>query len=133
VERHLRPVEASGYHLHIQLPVTLAGIQEPKPDIAVVRGSPEDYPGRHPGPPDIEAVIEVSDSTLDYDPGIGLYWIINLPESQIEVYEQPLPQEGRYAVRTDYHPGQTLRLRLDAALLELAVADVLPPAGAAQG
>src|SRR5262249_19419902 len=29
VERLLRPVEASGCHLHIQLPVTLAGIQEP--------------------------------------------------------------------------------------------------------
>ncbi len=95
LDRLLRPAEACGYHLHLQLPVTLAGIQEPEPDVAVVRGSPEDYQGRHPGPQDIGAHIEVSDSTLDYDrttkqrldatAGIGLYWIINLPESQIEV------------------------------------------------
>jgi Uma2 family endonuclease len=143
LERLLRPVEACGCHLHLQLPVTLAGIQEPEPDLAVVRGSPEDYQGRHPGPQDLVAVIEVADSTLDYDrttkqrlyaaAGISPYWIINLPEGQIEVYDQPLPQEGRYAVRTAYQPGQTVPLRIAAAPpVEVAVAQVLPPV-AAQG
>src|SRR5262249_4645357 len=38
-ERQLPGVEAFGFHLHVQLPVTLGNIQEPEPDITVVRGS----------------------------------------------------------------------------------------------
>ncbi len=44
-------------------------------------------------------MVEVSDSTLDHDRNdkaplyararIGAYWIINLPESRIEVYREP--------------------------------------------
>jgi hypothetical protein len=141
-ERQLRGVEDMGWHLHVQLPVTLGAIQEPEPDISVVRGRVEEYLTRHPGVADILAAVEVSDSTLDYDQttkqrlyataSIPLYWIVNIPNDRIEVYEQPLADEGRYSTRTDYPRGQTVSLRLsETNLLCIVVADVLPPLGTA--
>jgi hypothetical protein len=137
-ERQLRGVEAFGFHLHVQLPVTLGTTQEPEPDITVVRGRAEDYQGRHPGPTDIGALLEVSDSTLDYDrttkqrlyaaAGIAPYWIVNIPDRRIEVYDQPVIAEGRYALRTDYQPEQTLRLTLSPTdFVEVQVSQILPP------
>jgi len=137
-ERQLRAVEAYGFHLHVQLPVTLGAIQEPEPDVSVVRGKAEDYLERHPGQADILALVEVSDSTLEYDrttkqrlfaaAGIGTYLIVNLPDERIEVYQQPLVSEGRYAARTDYVAGQTLRLVLSPTQqVEFQVSHVLLP------
>jgi hypothetical protein len=138
-QRAQRAVEDFDAHLHVQLPVTLSALQEPEPDLAVVRGRPEDYQTRHPGPEDIRALLEVSDTTLEYDrttkqrlyaaAGVGVYWILNLPENQIEVYEQPLPGEGRYAVRTDFRSGQVVRLVLGSGQqIDVAVEQLLPPA-----
>jgi Uma2 family endonuclease len=57
-------------------------------------------------------VIEVADSSLDYDrstkqlfyatAGIPVYWIANLIDKSIEVYEQPDSRTGKYVVRHDY-------------------------------
>ncbi len=133
-----------GCFLRIQLPVTLSDTSEPEPDIAVVKGSPEDYANHHPGPADLMAAIEVAISSLQFDrttkqqkyasASIRQYWIVNLSENEIEVYEEPLTAEGRYARRTDYQAGQTIQLGLDAAhAIEVRVADVLPPPGAVPG
>jgi len=134
--RQLQPVASHGYHLHPQLPVTLADMQEPEPDLAVVRGQAEDFLDRHPRSSDLLASIEVSDTTLDYDrttkqrlyaqAGIVLYWIVNIPEGQIEVYERPIPAEGRYAVRKDFGRGQLVRLEIGNAAIEVPVDQVIP-------
>lgn len=136
-DRLLRVVEAHGCHLHVQLPVTLSINQEPEPDLGIVRGGPEDYQHRHPGPADVIALIEVADSSLAYDrttkqrlyasAGISPYWIVNLVDNQIEVYQQPLPSEGRYATRTDFRPTQTIELILGPTqTIQIRVSDVLP-------
>jgi hypothetical protein len=54
---------------------------------------------RSPGPESIGLVVEVADSSLEQDceikariyarAGIRLYWIINLVESKLEVFEHP--------------------------------------------
>ncbi len=67
LQRLFREVEGRGYHLHSQLPVTLGGIQEPEPDLALVRGREEDYERRHPAAADLAAIMEVSDSSLTWD------------------------------------------------------------------
>jgi Uma2 family endonuclease len=50
-------------------------------------------------------VIEVSDSSLRLDrrkaaiyaaSGVLEYWLVNLPERQIEVHRRPIAQERRY-------------------------------------
>ena len=67
LQRPFRKVEDWGYHLHSQLPVTLGATQEPEPDLAIVRGRPEDYVDHHPQAADIVAIMEVADSSLAYD------------------------------------------------------------------
>jgi hypothetical protein len=72
--------------------------KEPEPDVAIVRGRLEDYSDRHPGPADVWLVIEVADTTLVTDrfkaqlyaeAGIPVYWIVNLLERVVEVYQDP--------------------------------------------
>ncbi|BBD70059.1 MULTISPECIES: Uma2 family endonuclease [Nostoc] len=82
-----------------QDPITLPSQSEPEPDVAVARGKDEDYLAHHPYPEDIFLVIEISDSTLDYDQttklkiyaeaAISDYWIVNLNVRQLERYSQP--------------------------------------------
>ena len=126
-----------GCHLQIQLPVTLSDLFEPEPDGAVVRGTPEDFRDRLPGATDTLAVIEIADSSLDYDrttkqqmyaqAGIPTYWIVNIPERTIEVYGSPLAAAGRYRQRTDFRAGDTVRLELaEGRWLDVAVDEVLP-------
>ncbi|MBD2412336.1 hypothetical protein FACHB389_25105 [Nostoc calcicola FACHB-389] len=82
-----------------QDPITLPNQSEPEPDVVIARGKDEDYLPHHPYPEDILLVIEISDTTLDYDQttkrslyaeaGIYHYWIMNLPARQLECYSQP--------------------------------------------
>ncbi len=112
------PCESACCHVQIQLPVTLNTINAPEPDVAIVRRSEEDYADRHPGPADLPLVIEVALSSLSIDrttkqrlyatAGIPQYWLVNIPDSQVEVYEQPDMASGEYAQKTVYGPGQTI-------------------------
>ena len=82
-----------------QDPITLPNQSEPEPDVAIARGKDEDYLAHHPYPEDIFLVIEISDSTLDFDQTTKLeiyaeakisdYWIVNLNVRQLERYSQP--------------------------------------------
>jgi Uma2 family endonuclease len=134
LERRLEPFDC---HLQLQLPVTLSETSEPEPDAAVVKGQPEAYADHHPTAADVIAVTEVADSSLRFDrstkqrqyalAGIGQYWIVNLAENQIEVYQEPLVAEGRYLRRDDYRPGQVLSLALGSSVtIEVAVSEILP-------
>ncbi len=127
--------ESAGFYLRIQLPVTLNDINAPEPDIAVVRGTEEDYADHHPGSADLPLVIEVADSSLGTDrstkqrlyatAGLPQYWLINLPESQVEVYEQPDSTSGKYAHQTILKPSQTLLWNLlPTQRLEINVSDL---------
>ncbi|MDF5729805.1 MAG: Uma2 family endonuclease [Rhizonema sp. PD38] len=82
-----------------QDPITLSNQSEPEPDVVIARGRDEDYLAHHPYPRDILLTIEISDKTLDYDQatklslyaeaGISHYWIVNLPDRQLERHSQP--------------------------------------------
>lgn len=77
-----------------QDPVILNDYSEPQPDIAVLRYRDDFYSGSHPGPGDILLLIEVSDTTYEYDrkvkllryarAGVPEVWIVNLEAQQIE-------------------------------------------------
>ena len=116
-------------------PIRIPAYDEPEPDVAVVRGSNEDYRHRHPGPADVGLLVEVSLTTLDLDrgqklaayatAGIPIYWIVNLVDRQVEVYTGPGP--GAYQARVDYKPGQAVPLVIDGQHLgDIAVDDILP-------
>jgi Uma2 family endonuclease len=111
----------------VQNPIKLDARTLPQPDIAVLRPRPDYYNTAHPGPGDIYLIIEVADSSLDYDRktksmiyaryGIADYWIVNLPGQQIEVHREP--RDGAYRTTTRYSHGDTLTLLAfpDVALL----------------
>ncbi len=100
-------VQALGLHVRTQQPITLPTGSEPEPDGAIVRGPAEDFGSHHPGPSEILCVIEVADSSLDYDrttkqriyaaAGIPQYVLINLVDRVIEVRREPDAKRGVYA------------------------------------
>jgi Uma2 family endonuclease len=131
LERLLSP----GWTWRLEQPVRIPAYNEPEPDIAIVRGSDDDYKHRTPAPVDVGLLVEVSESNLDRDQGeklsayatgnIPVYWIVNLVDSQVEVYTGPCP-EG-YRSRQVFNPGQTVPVVIDGIEVgRIAVADILP-------
>ena len=125
-----------GWYFAVQDPITLED-SEPEPDLAIVRGTPDDHQG-HPMAQDLSLIIEVSDSSLDYDEvvkkelyalnGIVEYWIVNIPDRQIQVYTEPVQREGRadYRHQTIYLAGDSVPVVLDGREYgRIAVADIL--------
>jgi len=89
-----------GWVLRQEGPLTLAD-SEPEPDLAVVRGSAEDYWTAHPAT--AQLVIEVAVSSLEIDrlkaliyseAAVQEYWIVCPETKQVEVYRQPSGAEG---------------------------------------
>ncbi len=92
----LKPLRTS---LRCQNPIRLSNTNEPEPDLALVTSHQHQYRDAHPGPSDILLLIEVADSTLEYDlktkaplyakHGIPVYWVLDLEGQKLEVFFQP--------------------------------------------
>jgi Uma2 family endonuclease len=118
----LRDRLPEGWIVRTRSPVT-TDESEPEPGLVVAADLGDRYFQVHPSPKDVALVVEVSDTTLWKDRevkariyargGIPAYWIVNLPERQIEVYTDP--QAGKspiYRQREDYGPGQAVPLTI---------------------
>ncbi|HKI17791.1 MAG TPA: Uma2 family endonuclease [Isosphaeraceae bacterium] len=125
----------TGWSWRKEDPVRIPDFDEPEPDVAVVRGSKNDYERRIPEPGDVALVVEFAESTLDRDQGhkllayakggIPVYWIVNLVDRQVEVYSDPTP-EG-YQSRKDFKSGQELPVIIEGVEVgRIIVADILP-------
>lgn len=100
----------------VQGPIQLDGRSEPEPDLTLLAPRADYYAEALPMPEQILLLIEVSDTTLSYDrgrkvplyarSGIPVVWIVNLNNSNIEVYSNPL--EGKYQSVVKLKRGQTL-------------------------
>ena len=122
------------YIVRNQNPIHLNDGAEPQPDITIMLRRPEGYGSAHPTPADVLLVIEVADSSLEYDRNVKAHlygrnnvpetWVKNLPEDCIERFTEPGP-EG-YAQHTVHHRGETIT-PVSLPDLELAVEDLLPP------
>ena len=122
--------------LLVQAPLQLDAGFAPEPDLALLKFREDNYWGVRPGPEDTLLVIEIADSSLEYDREVKARrygqavipetWILNLPEDCLERFTEPGP-EG-YARRDILRRGDKVT---PAALpdMELAVAELLPPAG----
>jgi Uma2 family endonuclease len=86
--------------------VVLGLFWRPEPDVAIARGPRERYRAKGPRRADLGMLIEVADSSYAKDrgpkwrkyaaSGVSVYWIVNLPLRQIEVYADPFGR-GRSA------------------------------------
>ena len=126
----------SGWSSRQEQPAAIPDLNEPEPDVAVVRGTKNDYARRHPRPSDLALVIEVADSTLEKDRGpklvaygrggIPVYWIINLIDRQLEVHT--LPHPGGYQRRQVLVTGDEAPLSIDGKEIgRIPVDAILPP------
>ena len=115
----------------VQGPVRLDENSEPQPDIILLRRHPDFYATAHPGPEDVLLLVEVSDSSIEYDRevklplyarhGIPEVWIVDLEKEPIEVYRDPTV-EGYRGVSQPGR-GQTLSPQ-HFPMLDLAVDEV---------
>ena len=53
--------------VRVQNPIVLSDHNEPQPDLALLRPRVDFYTAEHPGPEDALLVVEVSDSSVEYD------------------------------------------------------------------
>ena len=82
-----------------QNPLHLGTYSEPQPDVMVLKPRPDDYIDALPEPADVIVLIEVADSSINYDRktklplyarnGVREVWIIDLNTRQLERYTQP--------------------------------------------
>jgi Uma2 family endonuclease len=131
LERLLIP----GWTWRLEQPVRIPEYNEPEPDIAIVRGTDDDYKHRTPEPADVAFLVEVSESTLDRDQGeklsayalggVPVHWIVNLVDGQVEVYSGP--SAAGYQFRHIFGPGHEVPVVIDGNEMgRIAVIDVLP-------
>jgi Uma2 family endonuclease len=93
---------------------------EPQPDLVLLRPRADYYASRLAGPADIFLIIEVAESSIDYDrevkarlyatAGIQEYWLADLNENLVLSYS--VPQDGAYSNLQRYHRGQSIAPQL---------------------
>lgn len=124
-----------GWRVRVQSAVTTSD-SEPEPDIAVVRGRPQDHFDRHPSPSELCLAVEVANSTLVGDrvlkgpiyaeSGVPVYWVVNVKERRVEAYTEP--SGGAYRQRTHYKDGENVPLSIEGlSLPPIPVSDLFPP------
>jgi len=90
--------------VQVQGPIKIANFSEPEPDVLLLKPRADFYTKKHAQAKDTLLLIEVADSSLEFDKEIKLpiyakakikeYWIINLKDDQIEIYRSP--KDGIY-------------------------------------
>ena len=100
----------------VQDPVRLDEHSEPQPDIMLLQWRDDFYRNAHPAPGDVMLLIEVADSSVEFDrtvklaayarAGIPEVWIVARAERRIEAYTEPAGNE--YATVRYFGPGETV-------------------------
>jgi len=102
--------------VRVQNPVHIDDRSEPEPDITLLKLRPDFYAESHPIPEEVLLLVEVADTSLEYDReiklplyakrGIKEVWIVNLRGNCLEVYTEP-DGEGYEVCRT-FRKGKTI-------------------------
>ncbi len=129
VEVAIRTAFGGGWWLRQQSPLVLGQDTDPEPDLAVVPGHPRAYAG-HPTTADL--VVEVADSSLDFDTnekrqlyaqaGIRDYWVVDINGRRLLVYRNP--QAGDFTSQQVFGPTDSVAA-LAAPAAAVRVADLL--------
>lgn len=111
---------AFGYEVIVSVhnPVVLDSISMPVPDVALLRRTPDFYSSAHPRPADVLLLIEVSDTTVEWDSTIKAdlyadadiveYWVLDIPADALIVFTDP--GNGVYQNVTTLHRGEIVSL-----------------------
>ncbi|MEA1049085.1 Uma2 family endonuclease [Lamprobacter modestohalophilus] len=95
----------------VQDPLTLAPRSEPEPDLMLLRPRDDFYEGANPTPADVLLVIEICNSSLQYDREVKvpLYaahrvpevWLVDLQHRRLELYREPGSDGYRLILRPE--------------------------------
>jgi Uma2 family endonuclease len=118
--------------VRVQNPILLDDLSEPQPDITLLKPRADFYRDALPTPADVLLVVEVADTSVEYDRQLKLpiyaranvaeVWIVNLPDERIETYARP--SGDGYEVVSQHGHGEevssqtlpTLTLKVDDVL-----------------
>jgi Uma2 family endonuclease len=114
--------------LSVQDPIHLNDYSEPQPDLAVLQYRDDFYAQAHPVADDVLLVIEVSDTTVEYDrdeklqryasANIAEAWLIDVNSLVVEQYTQP--RNGKYLMKKLVERGDVIAAQ-SIPMLQLAV------------
>ncbi len=100
----------------VQNPIRLDDLSEPQPDVALLKPRSDFYARAHPRPEDVLLVIEVIETSADYDrkvklplyakAGIQEVWLVELSQGVVEAHRTPM--KGRFSEVSRVRKGQKL-------------------------
>jgi Uma2 family endonuclease len=139
IGEELRRLTPEGWIRREDKSLQLGPRSRPQPDVAIVRGPLQQYRKRTPHARETALVVEVSESSYNYDRGekwrayaaarIPVYWIVNLGQSRVEVYTDPA---GR-GTKASYRQADTFAADAEVPVVvegrevgRFAVKDILP-------
>ena len=118
--------------VRVQGALRLGDDSKPQPDLMLLEYRPDYYAPKPASTGDVLLLIEVSDSSVEYDRGhkLDVYarhgvrevWIVDLTTDTLEVFRDP--GDGAYQTRLIFHPGEAVGL-LAFPALQLSVSRLL--------
>jgi Uma2 family endonuclease len=114
-----------------QSPIVLSDHSEPEPDLTLLRPRADYYLHAHPGPGDVLLLIEVSDSTINFDRktkvplyarhGIPEVWLVVGPKRRrVEVFRDLDAAQGVYRTTFQLREGVLAPVLLPQAEIRLS-------------
>lgn len=101
LDEALRDAIGKDAQFRVQGPLRLDVHSEVQPDFLVLRRRDDFYAERHPGPEDVLLLVEVADTSQQYDRqtklplyaqhGVQEVWLIDVSKRSIEVFGRPGP------------------------------------------
>ncbi|MDG4560343.1 MAG: Uma2 family endonuclease [Candidatus Competibacter sp.] len=116
--------------VRVQSPIVLDDHSEPQPDLILLRPRSDYYLSEHPHAQDVLLLIEVSDSTAQFDRktkvplyarhGIPEVWLVMGPRRRhVEIHRDPQPERGVYQTRLQLREGVLVPALLPTAEIRL--------------
>ena len=116
----------------VQNPIVLDDTSEPQPDVTLLRKPWQGYPNAHPRPADVYLLIEVANSSLEFDLGAKLelyarggireFWVVDLTSNRVLVHRNL--SNGRYNSITSVDTSGPLEVEALPGLLHLRRPDL---------
>jgi Uma2 family endonuclease len=108
--------------VRVQGTVVLDQLVAPEPDVVLLRPRDDFYVRKNPGGTDILLILEVADSSLDYDTsvksalyailGVPEYWVADLQNDRVLCYSEPEKDTEHYKSICEVHRGDVVAPQL---------------------